>query len=213
MPPAGLAAGKARRFARTARAGGGGRLGLAGRREARRTLKSPSRADAGKDAVGRRRKRKTPLLQGDSRGPTHGDAQACNKKYFLAIYKNNYQNNTLLTQYILRNSSLTTLFFRFATGCFTADINLAATGQGYLRATVSDQPEDNCPEPRSDSHCCGPMEPKMKNLLKFVKDESGATAIEYGLIAAGISVAIIAVVQGLGSKLNTTFTSVQTALK
>jgi pilus assembly protein Flp/PilA len=57
------------------------------------------------------------------------------------------------------------------------------------------------------------MEPKMKNLLKFVKDESGATTIEYGLIAAGISVAIIAVVQGLGSKLNTTFTSVSTALK
>ena len=43
----------------------------------------------------------------------------------------------------------------------------------------------------------------MKNLVsRFVKDESGATAIEYGLIAAGISVAIIAVVQGLGSKLN-----------
>jgi pilus assembly protein Flp/PilA len=59
----------------------------------------------------------------------------------------------------------------------------------------------------------GAMEPKMKNVLKFVKDETGATAIEYGLIAAGISVAIIAVVQGLGSKLNTTFTSVQTALK
>jgi pilus assembly protein Flp/PilA len=57
------------------------------------------------------------------------------------------------------------------------------------------------------------MEPTMKYLAKFVKDESGATAIEYGLIAAGISVAIIAVVQGLGSKLNTTFTSVQTALK
>ena len=47
---------------------------------------------------------------------------------------------------------------------------------------------------------------------RFVKDESGATAIEYGLIAAGISVAIIAVVQGVGSKLNTTFTSVQSAL-
>jgi pilus assembly protein Flp/PilA len=57
------------------------------------------------------------------------------------------------------------------------------------------------------------MEPKMKNISKFVKDESGATAIEYGLIAAGISVAIIAVMQGIGSKLNTTFTSVQTALK
>ena len=48
---------------------------------------------------------------------------------------------------------------------------------------------------------------------KFCKDEHGATAIEYGLIAAGISVAIIAVVQGLGTNLNTTFTSVQTALK
>jgi pilus assembly protein Flp/PilA len=46
----------------------------------------------------------------------------------------------------------------------------------------------------------------MINLLKrFVKDESGATAVEYGLVAAGISVAIIAVVQGLGSKLSSTF--------
>ena len=50
-------------------------------------------------------------------------------------------------------------------------------------------------------------------LKRFAKDESGATAIEYGLIAAGISVAIIAVVQSLGSSLNTTFTSVSTALK
>ncbi len=46
----------------------------------------------------------------------------------------------------------------------------------------------------------------------FMQDTSGATAIEYGLIAAGIAVAIIAVVQGLGSKLATTFTSVQNAL-
>jgi pilus assembly protein Flp/PilA len=54
----------------------------------------------------------------------------------------------------------------------------------------------------------------MMNLVRrFAREESGATAIEYGLIAAGISVAIIAVVQGLGSSLNTTFTSVQTALK
>jgi pilus assembly protein Flp/PilA len=50
-------------------------------------------------------------------------------------------------------------------------------------------------------------------LKRFVADEQGATAIEYGLIAAGISIAIVAVVQGVGSKLNTTFTSVQTALK
>jgi len=50
-------------------------------------------------------------------------------------------------------------------------------------------------------------------MIRFANDESGATAIEYGLIAAGISVANITVVQGLGSSLNTTFTSVQTALK
>lgn len=54
----------------------------------------------------------------------------------------------------------------------------------------------------------------MKNLIaRFVKDESGATAIEYGLIAAGISLAIIAVVNGLGTTLNTKFTSINTSLK
>ncbi|MGH6665335.1 MAG: Flp family type IVb pilin [Pseudolabrys sp.] len=54
----------------------------------------------------------------------------------------------------------------------------------------------------------------MKNLfVRFVKNESGATAIEYGLIAAGISVAIIAVVNGLGSTLNAKFTSISTQLK
>ena len=54
----------------------------------------------------------------------------------------------------------------------------------------------------------------MKNSIsRLVRDESGATAIEYGLIAAGISVAIIAVVNGLGTKLNDTFTSVSTQLK
>jgi pilus assembly protein Flp/PilA len=53
----------------------------------------------------------------------------------------------------------------------------------------------------------------MKTLVsRFMKDESGATAIEYGLIAAGISVAIITVVQGLGTKLNSTFGSVKNAL-
>jgi len=53
----------------------------------------------------------------------------------------------------------------------------------------------------------------MTLFAKFLKDESGATAIEYGLIAAGISVAIIAVVQGLGTKLESTFTSVKNALQ
>jgi pilus assembly protein Flp/PilA len=54
----------------------------------------------------------------------------------------------------------------------------------------------------------------MKNLIaRFVKDESGATAIEYGLIAAGISLAIIAVVNGLGTNLSTKFSTVNTSLK
>ena len=53
----------------------------------------------------------------------------------------------------------------------------------------------------------------MSTIVRFMQDEQGATAIEYGLIAAGISIAIIAVVSSLGSTLNTTFTSVQTALK
>ena len=50
-------------------------------------------------------------------------------------------------------------------------------------------------------------------LLAFANDQSGATAIEYGLIAAGIAVAIIVVVNGLGTQLNTTFSSVSTQLK
>ena len=50
-------------------------------------------------------------------------------------------------------------------------------------------------------------------LIRFLRDETAATAIEYGLIAAGIAVAIIAVTRGLGSKLNTTLGSVSTALK
>jgi pilus assembly protein Flp/PilA len=50
-------------------------------------------------------------------------------------------------------------------------------------------------------------------LIAFLEDESGATAIEYGLIAATISVMIITVVKGVGSNLKTTFGSVSTALK
>jgi pilus assembly protein Flp/PilA len=53
----------------------------------------------------------------------------------------------------------------------------------------------------------------MSQLFRFLKDETGATAIEYGLIAAGISIAIIAVVNGLGTQLNNTFSSVSTQLR
>ena len=53
----------------------------------------------------------------------------------------------------------------------------------------------------------------MKTFRAFLADESGATAIEYALLAAGISLAIIAVVNGLGTKLNTKFTSINTSLQ
>ncbi len=54
----------------------------------------------------------------------------------------------------------------------------------------------------------------MKNfVLRFWQDETGATAIEYGLIAAGISIAIIAAVNGLGTNLSGMFTSINSSLK
>jgi pilus assembly protein Flp/PilA len=52
-----------------------------------------------------------------------------------------------------------------------------------------------------------------KLIARFVKDQAGATAIEYGLIAAGISVAIIVAVNGLGTTLNSTFSNVNTQLR
>jgi pilus assembly protein Flp/PilA len=53
----------------------------------------------------------------------------------------------------------------------------------------------------------------MQLFKRFLQNQAGATAIEYGLIAAGIAVAIIAVVNGLGTQLNTTFSSVSSQLK
>jgi pilus assembly protein Flp/PilA len=52
-----------------------------------------------------------------------------------------------------------------------------------------------------------------KHLIRFARDETAATSIEYGLIAAGIAIAIITVVKGLGSNLTSTFKSVRKALK
>jgi len=52
-----------------------------------------------------------------------------------------------------------------------------------------------------------------KTLTNFLADESGATAIEYGLIAAGIALAIITVVNGMGSRLNAKFGSISSSLK
>ncbi|QDM18094.1 Flp family type IVb pilin [Tardiphaga sp. vice352] len=53
----------------------------------------------------------------------------------------------------------------------------------------------------------------MNMIRAFLRDDSGATAIEYGLIAAGISLVIIAVINGIGGKLNTKFGAINTSLK
>jgi pilus assembly protein Flp/PilA len=53
----------------------------------------------------------------------------------------------------------------------------------------------------------------MRTIKRFLRDETAATAIEYGLIAAGISLAIIAIVNGLGAKMNTKFTAINSSLK
>jgi pilus assembly protein Flp/PilA len=77
---------------------------------------------------------------------------------------------------------------------------------GSRIGTAGAHPGFREPQPRS--------EPAMKSIIKsFFKDESGATAIEYGLIAAGIAIAIITAVNGLGDKLSTNFVSISTSLK
>jgi pilus assembly protein Flp/PilA len=53
----------------------------------------------------------------------------------------------------------------------------------------------------------------MRLIMNFLRNEAGATAIEYGLIAAGISLAIIGVVDGIGAKLNTKFAAINSSLK
>jgi pilus assembly protein Flp/PilA len=68
----------------------------------------------------------------------------------------------------------------------------------------------------SGAEICAPVSAeggRMACLKSFVRDQSGATAIEYGLIAAGIAIAIIASVQGIGTKLSSTFSSISAGLK
>jgi pilus assembly protein Flp/PilA len=88
------------------------------------------------------------------------------------------------------------------------EISQSSTGNKPRDSHVNTVPCGTSRFPVGDKRSCNE-----KSHISFCKDETAATAIEYGLIAAGISVAIITVVSGLGSKLNTVFTSVSTALK
>jgi pilus assembly protein Flp/PilA len=94
------------------------------------------------------------------------------------------------------------------------DINLNAAAFSYRWTRFPDDPplRKRIPGTTLKQHV-GTLELTMRTLVRFLNDESGATAIEYGLIAAGISVAILTVMQGIGTRLNTAFQSVSTSLK
>ena len=99
------------------------------------------------------------------------------------------------------------------TACFFDRFNFGAIDRCYGAGSSVSGSEQARADRAQTAKLWIHKEQTMKTLVKrFVKDESGATAIEYGLIAAGISVAIITVVQGLGTKLNSTFGSVKNAL-
>ena len=109
---------------------------------------------------------------------------------------------------------LTTIYIHEITPYFFNRINVLARPRWYGQAWFEAAGANPVLWTRSDSHVWIIKELPMKNLfVRFVKNESGATAIEYGLIAAGISVAIIAVVNGLGTNLTATFQKVSTALQ
>ena len=75
-------------------------------------------------------------------------------------------------------------------------------------------PDRNCRGTLGSKNINPRSEPAMKSIIKsFFKDESGATAIEYGLIAAGIAIAIITAVQGVGTQLSTNFNTISSSLK
>jgi pilus assembly protein Flp/PilA len=114
----------------------------------------------------------------------------------------------------LVDDPLTTSVITKTSACLGAQINRVARAPAVRSDHGSGSARTQRLRDRAQTATCGSMELKMTNLvMRFVKNESGATAIEYGLIAAGISVAIIAVVNGIGTKLNSTFSSVQTQLK
>jgi pilus assembly protein Flp/PilA len=92
------------------------------------------------------------------------------------------------------------------------DFNFAARLERYGLAMISKGPKARLRGSRSDSYVWIKELPMNKLIKRFAADESGATAIEYGLIAAGIAVAIIAAVQALGTAISGTFRDVATAL-
>jgi pilus assembly protein Flp/PilA len=79
--------------------------------------------------------------------------------------------------------------------------------------SANDMCRERTPRFSSRKVCSEGEGDSMRLFMKFLRDETGATAIEYGLIAAGISLAIISVVNGMGARLNTKFTSLNNSLK
>jgi pilus assembly protein Flp/PilA len=98
-------------------------------------------------------------------------------------------------------------------GGLEGGINQRAIPEPLASATGSIGLRKNGCRPSANSHVDQGARTMKTLVTRFVNDESGATAIEYGLIAAGISVAIITVVNGIGTKVNSAFTSVRTQMK
>jgi pilus assembly protein Flp/PilA len=113
-----------------------------------------------------------------------------------------------------RNVGLTTKATKTDAEEFVDRINVGARAGCYVAATFGRGDADNVlPGGASDSHVDLRSDQMHSLFSRFVKDESGATAIEYGLIAAGISVVIITAVKLVGTNLTTTFNSVANAVK
>ena len=123
--------------------------------------------------------------------------------------------NRIVLNRIVRKSLIPRLLYRRTAGSSrVCAIELTAAKFSDPRVTHGHGAENAGETKRKFDQPRVHMELPMKRLIsRFVKDESGATAIEYGLIAAGIALAIIAVVNGIGTSLNAKFASINTSLK
>jgi pilus assembly protein Flp/PilA len=90
--------------------------------------------------------------------------------------------------------------------------NFAKPASKFLSAEFTSQKRQHPIVSLAATNISGALQMKML-VLRFINDDIGATAIEYGLIAAGISIAIIAAVNSIGTSLNSTFSSISSQLK
>jgi pilus assembly protein Flp/PilA len=125
-----------------------------------------------------------------------------------APVKSNSPQNQSEVQKPISSPSIVGLFASERNCTFCLPCSLGADQSGSAKDAV---PREN--PAFSSRKMFGKRRGSMRLLLNFLRDETGATAIEYGLIAAGISLAIISIINGIGTKLNTKFTAINSSLK